>query len=251
MTAPAGAAPFIGLTGRRGVGSMIGAPYGFVDAPLDIYLSEYAASVITAGGLPVHLPMSASPELLATRLDGIIIAGGEDVDPRLYGQAPAPLTGPVDPIRDAFELGLIRAGLAHGIPVLGVCRGLQLINVALGGTLIQHLESGTGESHGSYAYPRAHRVHDIAIERGSQMHGIYGDTVRTNSFHHQAVDAPGDGVAVVGRAADGVVEAIEAPDRNIVGVQWHPETLGGDPVFGWLVTQAHSYRNRHQLQGAA
>lgn len=243
--------PLIGLSGRRGVGAAIGAPFGFADAPLDIYLSEYATSVIDAGGLPVHLPISAAPELLAARLDGIVIVGGEDVDPRLYGQAPAPRTGPIDPIRDAFELGLIRAALERGIPILGVCRGMQLINVALGGTLVQHLEPGEGESHGSYAYPRAHRVHEVTIEPGTLAHAVYGESVRTNSFHHQAVDRPGDGLTVVGRAHDGVVEAVESADHAVIGVQWHPETFGGDPVFDWLVSRAETVRTRQQLRGAA
>lgn len=237
-------APLIGLTGRKGRGEMMGMPRGFADAALDIYLSEYATSVVQAGGIPVHLSPEAGPAVVE-RLDGLIIAGGDDVDSRRYGQAPGPKSGPFDTARDDFEFSVLEAALDRDIPVLGVCRGNQLINVALGGTLVQHLEVGTGESHASYAYPRAHRSHEVSIDEGSVIHGLYGPTTRVNSFHHQAVDEPGKGIVVVARAADGVIEGIELSGRPVVGVQWHPECFGGDPIFEWLVT-ASQERQRSQ-----
>lgn len=230
--------PLIGISGRRLRGAAIGAPHGFADAPLEAYLSEYSTSVLRAGGLPVHLPMDADPAELVERLDGVVIVGGDDVDPRLYGQAPGPFTPMIDPQRDAFESGLIVAAIDRHLPLLGVCRGAQLLNVVRGGTLHQHLAHGEGESHGSYAYPRAHRVHAVRTAVGSVAHALYGETTHVNSFHHQAVDVPGAGVAVTGWAPDGVIEAIELEGLPVVGVQWHPETFESDPIFDWLVDQS-------------
>lgn len=230
--------PLVGLTGRRGVGSILGAPIGFAETPLDIYMSEYATSVQLAGGIPVHLALDSSPEEIVGRLDALVFSGGDDVDPRRYGSAPGPHTKSLDPQRDAFELALFAAALDAGIPVLGICRGQQLINVARGGTLVQHLEIGQGESHASYAYPRAYRVHGVELSEGSVVRGLYGARTTVNSFHHQAVEQPGDGVIVTGRASDGVIESIELVDAPVIAVQWHPETFGGDPIFAWLVEQA-------------
>lgn len=244
ISTPALPRPLIGISGRRLRGAAIGAPHGFADAPLEAYLSEYSTSVLGAGGLPVHLPMDAVPAELAERLDGIVIVGGDDVDPRLYGQTPGPFTPLIDPQRDAFEAGLIEAATTGGIPLLGVCRGAQLLNVVRGGTLHSHLAPGEGESHGSYAYPRAHRVHEVRTAPGSVAHALYGETTRVNSFHHQAVDVPGRGIVVTGWAPDGVVEAIELEGLPVVGVQWHPETFEADPVFGWLVDQAAARATR-------
>ncbi|WEK60804.1 MAG: gamma-glutamyl-gamma-aminobutyrate hydrolase family protein [Candidatus Microbacterium colombiense] len=241
ISIPTSPRPLIGITGRRTRAGVIGAPHGFADAPLEAYLSEYATSIVRAGGLPVHLPMDAAPDDLVDRLDGVVIVGGDDVDPRRYGQAPGPFTVLVDPQRDDFESAVIEAAIDRGVPVLGVCRGAQLINVVRGGTLRQHLALGEGESHGSYAYPRAQRVHEVRTTPGSVTHALYGSTTRVNSFHHQAVDIPGRGIVVTGTAPDGVVEAIEILDLPVVGVQWHPETFGGDPIFGWLIEQSTAY----------
>ncbi len=232
------ARPLIGITGRRTTAAVIGAPAGFSDAPLEAYLSEYATSLLRAGGLPVHLPMDAPADELVARLDGVVIVGGDDVDPRRYGQAPGPHTLAVDPERDEFESAVIESALRRGVPLLGICRGAQLLNVVRGGTLRQHLPLGEGESHGSYAYPRAHRVHEVRAEAGSLIESLYGPTLRVNSFHHQAVDRPGEGLRVTGTAPDGVIEAVELDGAPVVGLQWHPETFGGDPVFDWLVVRA-------------
>lgn len=248
---PFSGAPLIAITGRRGAGALIGAPRGFADAPVDIYLSEYAESVVRAGGLPVHIPLVADAALVMDRMDGLLIAGGEDVDPRRYGQSPGPWTTVVDPLRDQYEIDLIAAAIARDVPVLGICRGQQILNVARGGTLVQHLEFGEGESHGSYAYPRAHRVHDVEFTPDSTLARVYGSTVRVNSFHHQAVDRPGEGVVVAGRASDGVIEAIEVEGARALGVQWHPEVFGGDPIFDWLVRSAAAVSVSTDAQEAA
>lgn len=234
--------PLVGISGRRGIGRALGAPRGFADAPVDMYLSEYATAVVRAGGLPVHIPLDADPSAIADRLDAVVLAGGEDVDPRRYGRVPGPHTTHVDPARDEFEIALATFAMERDIPLLGICRGQQVMNVARGGSLFPHLEEGAGESHGSYAYPRTHRVHDVAFVPGSVHHGIYGTCTSVNSFHHQSVDRPGDGVLAVGHAPDGVVEAIEVSGTRAIGVQWHPEVFSADPVFTWLIRNAVSTR---------
>lgn len=234
----AAASPLIGLTGRRKSAAIMTAPRGFSDAPIDVYFAEFATSVQGAGALAVHLPLDGDARALVARLDGLVLVGGDDVDPRRYGQAPGPFTTVVDPACDQFETDLVTAALERDIPILGVCRGQQILNVVLGGTLQQHLELGEGESHGSYAYPRAHRVHDVEFTEGSTHAAVYGTRTRVNSFHHQAVDRPGDGVTVVGRAPDGTAEAIEIAGTSAIGVQWHPETFGNDPIFTWLARTA-------------
>lgn len=230
--------PLVGVTGRRGTGSVMGAPHGFQDAPLEMYLSEYASSVQQAGGIAVHLPIDADPRELAERLDAVVLAGGEDVDPRRYGEAAGPHTTRIDPLRDEFEIRLVHAAIDAGIPVLGVCRGNQVINVALGGSLVQHLEIGHGESHASYAYPRQHRAHPVAAVPGTIVERLYGAEFHVNSFHHQAVRRLGDGLLATGSARDGVIESIEHRNASVLGVQWHPETFGGDPAFDWLIETA-------------
>ncbi|MCR3722030.1 MULTISPECIES: gamma-glutamyl-gamma-aminobutyrate hydrolase family protein [Prauserella salsuginis group] len=236
--APTAASPLIGLTGRRKRATIMAAPQGFADAPIDVYFAEFATSVQGAGALAVHLPLDGDARALVARIDGLVLVGGDDVDPRRYGQSPGPFTTVVDPACDQFEIDLVVAALERDIPVLGVCRGQQILNVALGGTLQQHLEIGEGESHGSYAYPRAHRVHDVEFTEGSTHAAVYGTRTKVNSFHHQAVEHPGDGVTVVGHAPDGTPEAIEVAGTSAIGVQWHPETFGGDPIFDWLARTA-------------
>ena len=227
--------PVIGLTGRRVRAELLTTAHGFRDAPVDAYFSEYSSSVARAGGLPVHVPQGADVEAFADLLDALVLSGGSDVDPGLYGGVLMPNVGWIDPERDAFESALLAAMLEQGKPVLAICRGAQLLNVVLGGDLVEDLPTGEGRSHASYAYPRAWRRHQVTFEPGSLAHEVYGDEVAVNSFHHQAVRRPGAGVLVTGRADDGVVEAIELDDGLALGVQWHPECLDEDPAFAWLV----------------
>lgn len=246
--------PLIGLTGRRKTAAIMAAPHGFADAPLDVYFAEFATSVQGAGALAVHLPLDGDARALVARLDGLVLVGGDDVDPRRYGQSPGPFTTVVNPCCDQFEIDLVTAALEKDIPILGVCRGQQILNVALGGTLQQHLELGQGESHASYAYPRAHRVHDVEFTEGSTHATVYGTRIRVNSFHHQAVDRLGVGVVVVGRAPDGTPEAIEVGGTSAIGVQWHPEAFGNDPIFEWLARTASAKTQStrtHQAQEVA
>jgi putative glutamine amidotransferase len=230
--------PLIGLTGRRGRGNVLGAPPAFEDSPLEIYMSEYAQSVFRAGGLPVHIPMETDAPAIVKRLDALVFSGGEDVEPLRYGQAVEEHSGPFSPERDAAELALYVAALARGIPILGICRGAQLINVAQGGTLIQHLDAVNGMSHNDFDVPRSRRSHVVTLKPGSVVHSIYGDTVRVNSYHHQAVSELGVDVVSTGSTIDGVVESIELARRPVIAVQWHPECFATDPIFRWLVEES-------------
>ena len=223
--------PLVGITGRRRDASVLAAPSGFADAPLDIVFADYATSVAAAGGIPVFLPLDGEPAELLARLDAVLLAGGEDVDPSNYGESPAPQLGPTDPHRDAFELALTRGALADDVPLLGICRGQQLLNVALGGTIRQHVDGHVQDA------LRTSRTHRVGIEAGTRHAALLGNEVEVNSFHHQVVERLGDGVLAAAHDDAGLIEAIDVPDRRAMAVQWHPEVFGGDPVFQWLVTE--------------
>jgi putative glutamine amidotransferase len=205
----------------------------------DLYLADYSVAVTRAGGMTVALTYGAPPRELVPRLDGIILAGGSDVDPRLYGSVPDARSTELDPERDQFEIAVVESALAEGVPLLAICRGCQLLNVATGGTLCADLPLGEGESHGALNYPLDFRAHTVAFEPGTTAWRIYGQSAHVNTFHHQAVADLGRGVRATGYAPDGVVEAIEVQGAPALGVQWHPEFLAQpDPVFEWLVTLA-------------
>jgi putative glutamine amidotransferase len=210
---------------------------------VDLHHTPYPDAIAAAGGTPVQLPREARPEELLRRLDGVVIAGGDDVDPRLYGSRPGLHTTHVDPGRDEFELALIHGALATGLPLLGICRGCQLMNVAAGGTLVEHLPLDEGEAHGQLVYPLHARVHGLRMEPGELLTNLLPGDVRVNSFHHQAVADLGGGVVPLAFAPDGVCEAIRIGSRAL-GVQWHPEYLREqpDPVFEWLVEEARADR---------
>jgi putative glutamine amidotransferase len=193
----------------------------------------YLRAVEAAGGLPIVLPpvaLEAVPALLE-RLDGVCLSGGPDLDPDAYG-APTrhPELGPTEPSLDAFELAVARAADAAGLPLLGICRGAQALNVARGGTLHQHLDG-----HRQAALATA-RTHHVTVTPGSRLAALTGvGKLDVNSFHHQAVDILGAGLRIVARAVDGTAEAIEDPTRPLLlGVQWHAETLVDRPEHGAL-----------------
>ena len=173
-----------------------------------------------------------------TRLDGLLLAGGADIDPRLYGSTPGPGHGTFEPGRDRFELALIEAALTTKTPILGICRGIQILNVALGGTLVADLPADSGQAHSSIAYPRENRSHRVTIDNKSLAAEIYGSEVWVNSYHHQAVERVASGLTVSGQADDNVIEVVEDRERSIFAVQWHPEMLSEmDPCFVWFVSQ--------------
>jgi putative glutamine amidotransferase len=249
--------PLIGITGRRNHGTVFASrDERFTGVDVDIFFSDYARCVAAAGGLPVHLPFEAVGAATAVKLDAIIITGGQDVHPSAWGgddfidakssRNPRTDFSAYDPERDDHEIGLVRAAVANGVPVLGVCRGHQVLNVALGGTLIPDLPTGEIEHYSLKAAPHdGAENHHISFAAGSLAQSIFGTKALRNSWHHQAVDASGDGLIVSGRAEDGVVEAIEWPGRPVLGVQWHPEWQDSDdPVFAWLVEAAKAAASR-------
>jgi putative glutamine amidotransferase len=193
----------------------------------------YLQAIDAAGGVPVVLPpvaLDAVPDLIE-RLDGVCLSGGPDLDPNAYGAAIRhPELGPTEPGLDAFELAVAHAADAAGLPLLGICRGAQAINVARGGTLHQHVEG-----HRQAALATA-RTHSVTVDDDSLLASLTGPgSLEVNSFHHQAVDIPGAGLRIVARAIDGTVEAIEDRTRPLLlGVQWHAETLADRPEHGAL-----------------
>jgi putative glutamine amidotransferase len=192
----------------------------------------YLQAIERAGAVPVVLPPCVSDmESLIARLDGVCLSGGPDLDPEAYGARDRHAElGPTEPSLDAFELELARAALDRGMPLLGICRGAQALNVACGGTLHQHLPGHRQSEPGCTA------THEVEVLPRTRLAGLLGAGPHAvNSFHHQAVDRLGPGLRVSARAADGTVEAIEAAGFAI-GVQWHAETLADGRLFEALVT---------------
>lgn len=200
---------------------------------------KYPRAVADAGGVPVVLAPVAGDGFatLLDRLSGICLPGGPDLHPSAYGQAPHPHLGPTEPEVDLFEIALVRAAEERGLPVLGICRGAQAMNVARGGTLHQHLPDVVGEEvvH-RQAEPEHELTHEVDVASDSLLARTLGcGAARVNSFHHQAVDRLGRGLRAVAFAPDGVVEAIEASDGAFaLGVQWHAEGLTGRPEHAAL-----------------
>ncbi|WP_369256889.1 gamma-glutamyl-gamma-aminobutyrate hydrolase family protein [Streptomyces sp. R35] len=196
-----------------------GARWGVWELEAALLPAGYPRLVQRAGGLAVMLPPDDPAQAAATvaRLDGVVVAGGPDVDPVRYGAERSPRTGPAAPERDAWELALIRAALASGTPLLGICRGLQLLNVALGGTLVQHIDGHVKDA-GVFGH------HEVTPVPGSLYAGVVPEVTAVPTYHHQAVERLGDGLRASAHAADGTVEAIELPGSSwVLGVQWHPE----------------------------
>jgi putative glutamine amidotransferase len=204
-----------------------------------------AQAIARADGLPVFIPTGldeATLRLLYERLDAVLLPGGPDVDPSYYGAARHPMTIEIDDPRDQLELTVTRWALADDMPLFGICRGHQVLNVALGGTLVQDIpsEMQTNISHDlPDGLPRSTRLHEVSIENHSRLAQIMGTTqVQVNSLHHQSVGKPAPGVNVTAYAPDGVIEALEAPDHPFfMSVQWHPEDLyEGDAAMMRLFT---------------
>ena len=192
---------------------------------------NYVKTVTQAGGVPVLLPNNldiSTVEEIAEGLDGIVFSGGGDVDPILFGERATDKLGAVTPRRDEFELALARYVIEKtDKPVLGICRGIQVLNVAMGGTLHIDLPSDGKLCHSLTMYPRNVRSHEITVQPGTRLEQVMGLAGKVNSFHHQAIKDLAEGLQVTAVSADdSVIEAVEAPgERYILGVQWHPEEL--------------------------
>ena len=187
---------------------------------------EFSQAVELAGGIPYIIPImdeSLAEEIMSS-LDGLILTGGQDVSPLLYNQEPHQAIQETSPQRDTFELSLINAAIHQGKAILGICRGLQLLNVRYGGTLYQDLsEDKTAYlQHNQQSLPQF-PTHRIQIKDQSSLSPIFGKEITVNSFHHQAIDQLGQGLTVIAQSLDQVIEAVEAPADNVIAVQWHPE----------------------------
>ncbi|GAA1479415.1 gamma-glutamyl-gamma-aminobutyrate hydrolase family protein [Nocardioides aestuarii] len=231
--------PVIGITTYREQ-----ARWGVWDERADVLHAAYADIVSACGGAPVLLP-PAAPEHAATvlgRVDGLVVAGGADVDPAAYGQPAHPAASGWRPDRDAWELALVAAAREQGVPLLGVCRGMQLLAVAGHGSLQQHLPDVVGHDEHSPGGPDFGTV-SVSVAPGSRTSALVGGSLDVTCHHHQSV-VTHPGLEAVAWAEDGTVEAVEAPgDWFCVGVQWHPETTADVGLVAGLVTAAAAHRD--------
>ena len=213
----------------------------------------YLDAIELAGAAPLILPPFAEAiDRILPMLDGVILAGGDDLDPATYGEESAGCLGILDSRRQEHDLALARAARERGIPTLGICLGVQLINVAAGGSLVQDIPSAIGGTLRHSGRTGTRQRHVVAVEPGSRLAAIVGGTsVDVNSGHHQSVKLPGAGLSVVARSGDGVVEAVEDPAHPFfVGVQWHPEEMlaeeSAQRLFRALGDAARDYLRRRK-----
>ncbi|MEA2420528.1 MAG: putative glutamine amidotransferase [Thermoleophilaceae bacterium] len=227
------------------------ARWAFWDQTAHLVADTYVAAIQAAGAHALLLPVDPrAPEALLDRVDGLMVIGGADLDPAVYGQERSEHTEQTYRERDEFELALTRAALARGLPFLGICRGLQLLNVALGGTLDQHLVGEDGvPSHRRIIGTFEGTEHEIDLDPGSLAQRALGESVHVaRCHHHQAIDRLGEGLIASGRARDGVIEAIELPDGWALGVQWHPEAGDKGELFAAFCRAAARWREALELR---
>lgn len=222
--------PLIGISTYREQ-----ARWGSWESAAVLVPANYPDAVRDAGGEPVLLPTGATSDDVVARLDALVVAGGADVDPARYGAAASPALGPLRPDRDADEAALLTAAFDRSVPVLAICRGMQLMNVVLGGDLVQHLPDLAGrEVHD----PGPGLFHDrsVRVSPGSRLHELVGPTAEARCHHHQAVGRLADALVATAWASDGTIEAVERPGPTFcLGVQWHPEVGSDHRLFQALV----------------
>ena len=231
--------PLIGITGRRKKGTDVNgvlAVQGELD--IDLFFTNYGRQVSMAGGMTVLIPRDSGAEVVS-KLDGIVLSGGADVDPTIHSPEEDPGLSKFEPGRDSHEFEILNKAIEKDVPVLGICRGIQVINVHAGGTLFQDIPD-----HANIKKPYDARHHKVRFKAGSILSDIYGSEIEVNSLHHQAIKKIAEGIEAVGWSSGGeateeVIEAIEVDNSRILAVQWHPELLpGADPIFSWLIDQA-------------
>lgn len=244
--------PIIGILGPHGLNQL----YNNTVSVSTVSLNEvYAAGVVRAGGIPLVItPLEDDEDLyrLIDQCDGLLFPGGEDVDPRFYNQSPSAKLGRVNQTFDRAWVAAAKYAVERGMPIFGICRGMQIVNVALGGSLYQDMSEfpGTTILHGQKQV-RSYPMHPVNVEETSDLYRLLGEKrVYTNTMHHQSVHEPGHGLKVVARADDGVVEALEDEknEGKITLVQWHPEELQDTVpcmrgLFRGLVERAEKYRD--------
>jgi putative glutamine amidotransferase len=220
------------------------AKWGYWDLEASLIPHDYVRSVEEAGGRPLLVPPSEQGiEETLDSLDGIVFSGGSDLDPAHYGAEAHPETFGIHEERDRAELELMKAALDRDMPVLGICRGIQVLNVARGGNLIQHLPDLVGHEGHKHDPPGEFSDHDVEIDPATTLAKILGDRHPVKSHHHQGLDAVGEGLRVSAHAEDGSIEGVEDPDRRFaLGVLWHPEAGEDRKLFEALVEQAREYR---------
>ena len=236
-----------GLMAQPIIGVSSTASSGSASAPL-----TYINAIKNAGGVPLVIPMTtdeAQLDAILNTITGLVMTGGEDVNPlKFYGEEPHPMMGEIAPARDDFDYILIKKAAEKGIPILGICRGMQMLNVAFGGTLIQDIPSqvkGSMVDHRQDA-PNYCATHSITIQKNSLLYNLLKkETTAVNTFHHQAVKKVAPSLKVIAVAKDGVVEAIEGTgDLRVLGLQFHPEAFASrgecefSPIFEWIVNEA-------------
>lgn len=261
MDAPDSARPMIGLSPR--LLRQVPHELGFRGKTLQYLEQSVASWVMAQEAIAVMIPSvirdtaqddsSGSAREFAARLDGLVLQGGADIHPSCYGQSPQHAESVTDVIRDVFELQLLREFIAAGKPVLGICRGMQLINVLFGGSLHQDLleAQAARDPHVIAGAEETYR-HGLSLEAGGWLSRLYGDSLeaQVNSIHHQGIDRLGEGLRVEARSHDGVVEAIRADEGFVVGVQWHPEfhdlrfpdLLPSQPLMAVFLDEARAVR---------
>jgi gamma-glutamyl-gamma-aminobutyrate hydrolase PuuD len=235
------ARPVVGITTY-----LTRAAFGAWDLDAALVPAAYVRSIVQAGGVPLLVPPGAAAEETLDAVDGLVFSGGSDLDPELYGEEPHAETVAVVRERDDFELELMRAALARDLPLLAICRGSQVLNVALGGDLEQHVPDRVGtnvhkETAGVFA------EHEVEVSDGTKLASIVGARTEVKSHHHQGYGALGTGLREAARAPDGTVEALEDPTRRFtLGVLWHPEEGEDKALFEALVAEAAEYHKAHR-----
>lgn len=229
-----------------------------------IFVREaYVKRIKEAGGIPILLPPIADVDDVLAIVDGILLTGGGDIHPRYYGEEATAKLRSLAPLRDEFEITLVKKAIENNIPILGICRGIQVINVALGGSLYQDLAADIPHSikhdwfaEGKYLVPADYRVHEVRIKTTSKLFDLLKKNLdvestsevflMVNSFHHQAIKKLGNGLKPVAYASDGIIEAIEMQDKFVIGIQWHAEYLKDMlPLFEGLVKEAERIKEKN------